>query len=94
MDQHEARLKRLKFRAWRRGFVEADLILGPFVDNHAAGLTLAQIDKLETLLDEPDHDIYAWIIGRTPAPPQFDTDVMELLRKFRFSAHAVRREDH
>ena len=32
MSSHdETRLKRLSFRAWRRGFREADLILGPFV---------------------------------------------------------------
>lgn len=94
MDAHEARLKRLKFRAWHRGFVEADLILGPFVDEHAVGLTPEQLDRLETLLEEADHDIYAWIIGRDPTPPAFRTDVMELLQTFRFTAHAVRREDH
>lgn len=94
MDQHEARLKRLKFRAWHRGFVEADLILGPFVDTHAAGLTPAQLDVLEILLDELDHDIYAWIVGRTPVPERHDTEVMALIRNFRFQAHAARREDH
>lgn len=93
MDPHEVRLKRLKFRAWHRGFVEADLILGPFVDNHAASLTPAQLDTLETLLEEGDHDIYAWIIGREPVPPAFDTDVMEQIRTFRFIAHAARRDD-
>jgi antitoxin CptB len=94
MDQHEARLKRLKFRAWHRGFVEADLILGPFVDAHAEGLAPDQLDRLEALFEEADHDIYNWIIGRTPTPAQFDTDVMQLLKDFRFSAHAARREDH
>ena len=94
MDQHEVRLKRLKFRAWHRGFVEADLLLGPFCDNHAADLTPEQLDRLETLFDESDHDIYNWIIGRTPTPAHFETDVMQLLKAFRFTAHAVRREDH
>ncbi|HTI67426.1 MAG TPA: succinate dehydrogenase assembly factor 2 [Caulobacteraceae bacterium] len=94
MAEDQARLKRLKFRAWHRGFVEADLILGPFVDNHAAALTAAQLDTLETLLEEADHDIYAWIVGRSPVPPAFDTDVMERIRTFRFEAHAVRRDDH
>ena len=42
----ETRLNRLKFRAWRRGFREADLILGPFVDRHAAELTAAELDDL------------------------------------------------
>jgi antitoxin CptB len=92
VDQHEARLKRLKFRAWHRGFVEADLILGPFVDAHAAALTPDQLDRLETLLEEPDHDIYAWIVGRQAVPPEFDTDVMERIRSFRLVAHAARRD--
>ena len=83
MDAHEIRLKRLKFRAWHRGFVEADLILGPFVDAHGAALTPDQLDRLETLLEESDHDIYGWIIGREVTPPSFDTDVMALLQRFR-----------
>ena len=92
MDAHEVRLKRLKFRAWHRGFVEADLILGPFVDNHGAELSPAQVDTLEILLEESDHDIYAWIIGREPIPERFDTDVMERIRHFRFVAHTARQD--
>jgi antitoxin CptB len=87
MDAHEIRLKRLKFRAWHRGFVEADLILGPFVDAHAAALSEAQLDRLETLFEESDHDIYGWIIGREPTPTAFDTDVMTLLQAFRPVTH-------
>ena len=94
MDEtaHDIRLKRLKFRAWHRGFVEADLILGPFVDTHAAGLTPDQLDRLEALLDESDHDIYGWIIGRKPTPPAFDTDVMDLIQGFRLLVHAARQD--
>ena len=46
MDSHEHRLKRLKFRAGHRGFVEADLILGSFAERHAASLTPAQLALL------------------------------------------------
>jgi antitoxin CptB len=90
MTDTDVRLKRLKFRAWHRGFVEADLILGPFVDKHGAELSPDQLDRLEALLEENDHDIYAWIIGRAPTPAAFDTDVMELIKGFRFFAHAAR----
>lgn len=90
LTAEEIRLKRLKFRAWHRGFVEADLILGPFVDTHGASLSATQLDVLEELLEESDHDIYAWIIGRQPIPAAFDTDVMQLIRAFRFQAHAAR----
>jgi len=86
-DAHAIRLKRLKFRAWHRGFVEADLILGPFVDNHARDLTEAQLDALEHLLDQPDQDIYAWIVERVPTPPEFDGEIMNMIKAFRDVAH-------
>jgi len=78
----DTRLKRLKFRAWHRGFREADLILGPFSDTHARSFTADQLDAFERLLDEPDHDIYDWIVGRRSTPPQFEGEVMDMLRAF------------
>ncbi len=29
-------------------------------------------------MDQPDQDLYAWIIGRQPAPAAFDTPMMRL----------------
>lgn len=86
----EIRLKRLRFRAWRRGFKEADLILGPFADKHGPSLTAAQLDAFETLLDQPDQDLYEWIIERRPTPPEFDGEVMGMLKRFRFEAFEAR----
>lgn len=86
----EARLRRIRYRAWHRGFREADLILGPFVDRHLTALDAGQLDRLETLFDQPDQDLYDWIIGRRPVPPEHDTDVFGLLRSFRYSAHDAR----
>jgi antitoxin CptB len=76
----DTRLKRLKFRAWHRGFREADLILGPFADSHAESMTPAQLDEFEALLEQNDHDIYGWIVGRAPTPPEFETELMTNLR--------------
>lgn len=86
----DPRLKKLKFRAWHRGFVEADLILGPFADSHLEKMSPAQLDDFETLINQEDQDLYAWIIGREPTPEQFETEVMDLIRTFRFFAHAAR----
>ncbi len=77
----EARLKRLRFRAWRRGFREADLILGPFADSRAPSLTEAQVLVFEQLLDLPDHDVYGWIV-EAGEPPAFAADVIGLIREF------------
>lgn len=72
MSDREARLKRLRLRAWRRGIKEMDLILGPFADAHLATLAPAELDAFETLLDENDQDLFAWATGRRPAPAYLD----------------------
>lgn len=64
MDDHEARLKRLRMRSWRRGTKEMDLILGPFADSELPGLTAAELDLYEALLAENDQDLYPWITAR------------------------------
>ncbi len=78
-----ARLNRIRFRAWRRGFREADLILGPFADEHVAAMSAEDLDRFEDLLEQPDHDIYGWILGSLPVPAAFDDELMVRLRAFR-----------
>ena len=76
------RLKKLRFRAWRRGFRELDLILGPFADQRVAALDEAGLRAFEALLNAPDQDVYAWILG-DPAPPEHETPTLALIRAFR-----------
>jgi len=83
----DARLKKLRFRAWRRGFREADLILGPFADKHVASMSDAELDTFEVLLDQPDQDLYAWIVGTADTPPAFDHEIMNRIKGFRDTAH-------
>ena len=87
----DPRLKKLKYRAWHRGFVEADLILGPFADLHVAGLGPEELDAFESLLDQPDPDLFAWIVGTAEAPTELDGPVLQRIRDFRFAAHAAGR---
>lgn len=77
------RRKRLKFRAWRRGFREIDLILGGFADKRLEGLSEADLVAFEQLLGAPDPDVYDWITGACPAPAAFETPVLEQLRAYR-----------
>lgn len=94
MTHDPIRLKRLKYRAWHRGFREADLILGPFADNHAEAMTSDQLDAFEELLEQPDQDLYEWIVEKTPTPAEFDGEVMNLIKAFRFDAFEARGEGH
>jgi antitoxin CptB len=78
------RRKKLKFRAWRRGFREIDLILGRFADQRLADLDDPGLDAFEALLEAPDQDVYLWITEEAPAPPEYDTPILAQIRAFRF----------
>ncbi|MBC7767706.1 MAG: succinate dehydrogenase assembly factor 2 [Phycisphaerales bacterium] len=78
------RRKKLRFRAWRRGFREIDLILGGFADRKLAGLDAAGLDAFERLLDAPDQEVFAWITQQEAAPAEYDTPTLALIRAFRF----------
>jgi antitoxin CptB len=77
--------KRLRFRAWRRGFREIDLIMGAYADRRLAGLDASGLRDFERLLDTPDQDVYAWILGAA-APAEFETPVLAELRAMRLGA--------
>lgn len=86
--ENDIRLKRLSYRAHHRGFKEADLLLGSFADAHLAELTPEEVTAFETLLEEQDQDIYDWVLGREPTPPEFETSVMVRLKAFDFYPRA------
>lgn len=67
----EARLKRLRIRAWRRGTKEMDLILGPFCDTEAQAMAADDLDLLEALMEENDQDLYLWVSGQAAPPDRF-----------------------
>ncbi len=77
------RRKRLKFRSWHRGTREMDLILGRFADAHIDAMTAGQLDRYAALLENSDPDIYDWLTDRAVPPPAADTDVLQLLRRFK-----------
>ncbi|MAK63615.1 succinate dehydrogenase assembly factor 2 [Maricaulis parjimensis] len=75
--------KKLRIRAWRRGFKEADLILGRFCDDNIDGMSPDELLVFEQLLDQQDQDLYGWIIGREPTPEEFDTPIMDRVKAYR-----------
>jgi len=78
----DARRRRLLFRAWHRGTREMDLIMGRFADAMIGGLSEAELDAFERLAEQPEPDVYAWITGDRPVPPEQDTAVFQKLRTF------------
>jgi len=81
-ENQQTRLKKLHYRSWHRGCKETDVILGHFADSHLEGLSTAQLDVYERLLDEQDADIWNWLIGKELPTRQEYTPVIKLLRQF------------
>jgi antitoxin CptB len=78
----DERRRRLLFRSWHRGIREMDLVLGRFADAEIATLSDAELDEYETWLQVPDQQIFAWVNGAQPPPPQVDTALFRRLRDF------------
>lgn len=78
METHQARIKRMTMRSWRRGTKEMDLILGPYADAYIAGMDEAALNLYDALLAENDQDLLAMILGQQPCPPQFETILAEI----------------
>ena len=76
----ENRRKRLLFRAQRRGFKEVDLIFGAYAESNLARLDEAGLDQFGALLAAPDQDVYAWLRGAAPVPPEYDNPVFTALK--------------
>lgn len=57
--------------ACRRGMLELDLVLKPFLDNHYDELTEADKKLFELLLESEDQDMFTWFIDKVdPTDPE------------------------
>jgi antitoxin CptB len=81
-DGLDTRRKRALFRSLRRGTKESDLVIGGFARRHLAGLSVDQLGRFEALLDCPDPDLLAWIVGEQHAPAERECDVLALMREY------------
>ncbi len=78
----DARRRKLLYHAWHRGTREMDLILGRFADAELGTLSEPEVAELERLSDLSDGELYAWISGAKPVPPNYDTAMYRRLLGF------------
>ena len=86
----DTRRRRLLFRCWHRGMREMDLIMGRFADAAIEQLTSDELAAFEHLLEVPDRELLAWIIGEADVPPDYDTALFRRLRNFNRSGEGAR----
>jgi antitoxin CptB len=78
----DVRRRKLLFRAWRRGVREMDLIVGRYADAHIESLDDAGLDQFEALIEVPNAELYAWVVGDERVPQSHDTAVLRQLIDF------------
>jgi antitoxin CptB len=78
----DVRRRKLLFRAWRRGVREMDLIVGRFADAFIDKFDQTSLDDFERLIEVPNADLYAWVVGDADAPANYDTSVLRQLIGF------------
>ena len=84
-EPRDHRIKRLAMRSMRRGIKEMDLILSAFAAGALADMDEAALTQYDLLLEENDHDIYAWINGQQAAPERYAA----LTAHIRVMAHGI-----
>jgi antitoxin CptB len=88
-DGLDDRRKRLLFRCWHRGTREMDLILGRFADAEIASLGDDELAQLERLIEVPDPDLYAAVIGDKPLAPEQTSALFDRIKSFKTVDHGA-----
>ncbi len=82
-EDQDIRRKRLRYHSWHRGTKELDLVLGQFAERHLPAMNEAEMDLYEAILNENEHDIYAWLAGREALPQEHDHHIMQMILDFK-----------
>ncbi|XP_017077804.1 succinate dehydrogenase assembly factor 2-B, mitochondrial [Drosophila eugracilis] len=79
----ETRKQRLLYQSRKRGMLENDLLLSTFVAKYLRDFNAKQTAEYDQLINgvSNDWDIFYWATETKPTPPEFDTEIMQLLKE-------------
>lgn len=80
MQASDVRLKRIRWRC-RRGTRELDAMLGDWLTRYAPSMDDARLAAFDTLLDQPDPDLWDWLTGHAEAPRADWRAIVEEIRR-------------
>jgi len=74
---------RLTYQSRKRGMLENGLLLSTFASKYLNMFNDKQLRLYDRLINLPsnDWDIFYWATNVKPTPPEFDNEVMDLLKK-------------
>ncbi|KAG5332068.1 SDHF2 factor, partial [Acromyrmex charruanus] len=83
-EGENANLKRarLTYQSRKRGMLENGILLSTFANKYLNTFDDKQLRLYDQLINLPsnDWDIFYWATGVKPTPPEFDNEVMDLLK--------------
>ncbi len=79
-EQASVRLERARWRS-RRGLLELELLLAPFVADAFSELPEDRKADYESLLEHDDMDIHEWLLARRPVPEEV-RPIVVVIRQF------------
>lgn len=77
---HPSRIAKVKWQC-RRGMLELDLILAPFVNQNLVHLTEEQFEAFELLLTNSDPVLYAWLMGTEKPADREQSLIVEFIQR-------------
>ena len=75
---------RLLYQSRKRGMLENGILLSCFADRYLEGMDDKQLHIFDDLINTPsnDWDIFHWITGKTPAPAEYQSEILDMLQSF------------
>jgi antitoxin CptB len=89
----ETRRKRILYHCRKRGRVETELFFGSFASENIWKLQDKELDQFESLLSEEDVDLYNWVLGKAPIPPEHDNEFFKKIMDY-VKSNKVFNEDY
>lgn len=83
-ENNEVKRRRLLYQSRKRGMLENDLLLSHFASKYLPKMNETDLDLYDKLINTPsnDWDLYYMVTEKLETPPEFQHNVMKLLKEF------------
>lgn len=82
------------YRSRQRGFLELDLLVGSWAEEHLNDMTSQELSELSAVLDQENPDLFSWLTGQTDPSPEMAGNGVYLRLREHVAAAMDRMPEH